>query len=145
MIYAQPLQRITRLTESDLSNHDGVVSVRFGNTAVHLPEPLATHARTLLANTPRTRNAKIASEASWLFPGVDPGRPSTQTGLSRRLTRVGVKAGLIAERPSSNSPPRCQPHLSQISSVCIAALQRSGCRLSGRTWADYPANLRLDD
>lgn len=119
VIYAQPLHRINRLTTSDLTDNERDVTVQFGRTAINLPEPLASHARTLLASTPRTRNANFAVYTSWLFPGVDPGRPITQAGLSRRLARLGVRAGahrraalfqLAAEMPATRRrPPRNPP------------------------------------
>jgi hypothetical protein len=139
VIYAQPLHRITRLTTNDLTDNEAGVGVRLGATAVELPEPLAGHVRALLAErNPQSRKAKVVADAGWLFPGVDPGRPITQSGMSRRLRRHGVKAGahrlaalyqLAAEMPAALVADLLGVH---------RVTADVWCRTAGRIWANYP-------
>jgi hypothetical protein len=139
VIYAQPLHRISRLKLEDITIEPDYVGIRFGNSAVAFPEPLAGHLRELLAQrNPEPRKARTIVDTGWLFPGANPGRPITQTGLSRRLQRQGVRAGrhrivalyqLAAEMPA--------PIVADLLGISpdTASLW---ARVAGRTWSDYP-------
>lgn len=93
LLYAQTLSRVAVMTVDAITATDTDVSVRFGTQAITIPEPLATHVRTLIA-TGRAHHIGIGSTLSsrWLFPGHLPGRPITALRLGQRLSHFGIDA-----------------------------------------------------
>ena len=79
-----------------------------------MPEPLGSHARELLAEESVPRKLRVCDQSPWLSPGADPGRPLTETAISRRVTVVADLLGI-------------SPHTANVLA-----------RLAGRPWADYP-------
>ncbi len=74
----------------------------------------------------------------WLFPGADPGRPLSETAISRRVRRFGVRAGehrvAALAQLASEMPPAVVADLLGISPHTANVW----ARLAGRPWADYP-------
>jgi hypothetical protein len=139
VVYAQPLHKISRLTTEDVVVRDDTVSVRCGASAVELPEPLAGHARELLAIRRREpRKARIVDDPGWLFPGADPGRPIGQAALGDRLRRHGLRPGAhrlaALHQLAAEMPPALVADLLGISPTTANVWSR----LAGRTWAGYP-------
>ena len=93
LLYAQTLSRVAVMTVDAITATNTDVSVRFGTQAITVPEPLATHVRTLIA-TGRAHHIAIGSTPTsrWLFPGHLPGRPITALRLGQRLSRFGIDA-----------------------------------------------------
>ena len=71
---------------------DGV-RLRLGRVPIHLPEPAATIARTVLANRKGQAAIGARQPSPWLFPGGQPGRPISADGLTRRLNALGIRPG----------------------------------------------------
>ena len=81
------------MTAAQIQASDDSVRLRLGRVPIHLPEPAATIARTVLAN--RKGQAAIGARrpSAWLFPGGQPGRPISADGLTRRLNALGIRPG----------------------------------------------------
>jgi len=139
VLYAQPLFKVSRLTTGDLDTDDGPVVARISGAAIEFPEPLAGHARDLLAQRqPAPRKAHLPVDPGWLFPGKVPGRPITAQALSRQLARHGVRAerhrltalfDFAAEMPA--------PLLADILGISRHTAERWS-RLANRSWSSYP-------
>jgi hypothetical protein len=139
VIYAQPLNKITRLRTTDLDVGTERVAVRLGATTIELPEPLGGHARTLITERqPHPRKARLPVDPGWLFPGA-PGLPINPDTLSDRLARLGIRAAqhrlaallnLAADIPA--------PLLAELLGIHPNTAQ-AWSRLANRTWGDYPA------
>ena len=69
---------------------DGV-RLRLGRVPIHLPEPVATLARTVLADRKGHATIGARQPSPWLFPGGQPGRPLTTARLTRRLNELGIR------------------------------------------------------
>lgn len=139
-LYAQPLFKVSRLRLDDLEVAPDRVVVRFGRSAINLPEPLAGHARALIVSRePAPRKANLPVDPGWLFPGKVPGRPITPAGLSRQLALHGVRAGnhrLTALYEFAGEMPA--PLLAEILGVNRNTAE-AWSRLANRSWAEYPA------
>lgn len=86
LLYGQQLSRITAITTEQVHHRDNQVFLRLGRDEITIPEPLATLLITL------TRNSRYSTSASWLFPGLHPGRPLTPARLGERLRKLGIHA-----------------------------------------------------
>ena len=93
LLYAQGATAISQMTAAQIQASDNSVRLRLGRVPIHLPEPAATIARTVLAN--RKGQAAIGARrpSPWLFPGGQPGRPISADGLTRRLNALGIRPG----------------------------------------------------
>lgn len=139
VIYAQPLNKISRLRTTDLDVGPDRVLVRLGTATIELPEPLADHARQLIdERRPQPRKARLPGDAGWLFPGA-PGRAIDPDTLSDRLARLGIRAAqhrlaallhLAADIPA--------PLLADLLGIHPNTAQ-VWSRLANRTWGDYQA------
>jgi hypothetical protein len=87
--FAQSVSHVARLTIDDIAIDSEAVAIRFGDSAITLPEPLAAHLRELIADRSGWHAATVP-ETRWLFPGGAPRRPISEQVLSRRLKRIGV-------------------------------------------------------
>jgi len=137
VIYAQPLFRIVELRRDDVVVHQDSVTVRFGPTAIKTPEPLAGYARELLQPPPSPRKVLVRDASGWLFPGADPGRPITASGLSNRLRRLGIqpakhRVAALAQL-AAEMPPAVVADLLGITPNTASLW----ARLAGRPWSDY--------
>jgi hypothetical protein len=145
LLYAQPLSRVATMTLDTVTTTEADVLVRFGTQAVTVPEPLATHLRTL-TTTGRTHHIGIGSTASstWLFPGHLPGRPITANRLGQRLGAHGINAR-AARRAA-------QQHLAaQVPAVVLAEMLGVAIgtavhwvHAAGGDWANYAAITATD-
>jgi hypothetical protein len=86
LLYAQPLSRIHRLTTDDLTDYEGELHVRLGDTPTPVPEPFAALLRQLAA---ATDHRGVLSPGAWLFPGRLAGQPIGYHTLSKRLRQLG--------------------------------------------------------
>jgi hypothetical protein len=91
VLYAQSVNRISRLTADDVSATDASVRLRLGVSPLLLPPPMADPVRALLPPRRQTTAAKLAGDTLWLFPGQHPGRPVDSLALAERLRAVGVR------------------------------------------------------
>jgi len=93
LLYAQGATAISQMTTSQIQASDDGVRLHLGRVPIHLPDPVATIARTVLAS--RKGHAAIGARhpSPWLFPGGQPGRPISTDGLTRRLNDLGIRPG----------------------------------------------------
>ncbi|MST33081.1 hypothetical protein GHK86_10155, partial [Acidimicrobiaceae bacterium USS-CC1] len=79
VLYAQPLNRIARLTTDHVAVHDDHVELHLGPDPLVLPEPFAT----LISSLPRRRRQGTAEQltTTWLFPGGHASQPLTANAL----------------------------------------------------------------
>jgi hypothetical protein len=90
LLYAQGVTAISNMTidQIQLDAHDAYV--RLGPVPIHLPEPVATLARTVAANRKGHATIGTLTPSPWLFPGGQPGRPISGPRLTHRLRNVGI-------------------------------------------------------
>lgn len=140
LLFGLPLSRIRHLTIDQVHVTDTRSFLRTGRHPLLLPPRLAVLIHRL-AETPLTRARLVTSGTAsrWLFPGLTPGRPTTQTGIRDKLrdynidTRPARNAALISlagELPSTVLADVLG--LSTTTAVQWAAL-------AGRDWAAYVA------
>jgi len=138
VVFAQPVTKLASLTVDDVAINDETVAIRFGQTAITLPQPLDGHLRELIAER-RDRAAAELPTPPWLFPGSSPGRPIGAQSLSRRLKRIGVdcQARRIAALVdiAGHIPA---PVLADLLGLGILTATR-WAEIAGRPWGDYPA------
>jgi integrase len=138
VLFAQPVGRIARLTVDDITVVDESVAVRFGDTAITLPGPLASDLRVLIADR-RGCVAAAVPESRWLFPGGSPGQPISERVLSLRLKRIGVdcpEARRTALLQLAGQMPAAL--VADLLGVHVATATQ-WAQIAGRTWSDYPA------
>lgn len=97
LCYGQPLARIVRLRLDHVHDNEDALAITFGRTDVVLPPVIAEIVRALAAHPGRAVTG-TSDRNQWLFPGQQPGRPLTATGLEEQLHRYGIEA-----RASRNS------------------------------------------
>jgi hypothetical protein len=93
LLYAQGATAISQMTTSQIQGSDDGIRLRLGRVPIHLPEPAATLARTVLANRKGQAAIGARQPSPWLFPGGQPGRPISADGLTRRLNALGIRPG----------------------------------------------------
>jgi hypothetical protein len=122
----------------DITVVDESVAVRFGDTAITLPEPLASDLRVLIADR---RGCVVAAvpESRWLFPGGSPGQPISERVLSLRLKRIGGDCP-VARRTALLQLAGQMPAalVADLLGVHVATATQ-WAQIAGRTWSDYPA------
>ena len=91
LLYAQGATAISRLTVEHVNVHDGGVRLRLGRVPIHLPEPVATIARAVVANRKGHATIGATKPSPWLFPGGQPGRPISTQRLTQRLNNLGIR------------------------------------------------------
>jgi integrase len=137
-VYAQPIGRVARFTLGDITISDGNTTIRFGETPVTLPGPLANAVREWLHQRDAAMPPMVAP-SPWLFPGNPPSRPIGELALSRRLKRIGVDCNddrraallhLAGEIPAAI--------LSDLVGVHVNTAT-AWAEIAGRPWGDYPS------
>ena len=93
LLYAQGATAISQMTVGQIQAGDDGVRLRLGRVPIHLPEPAATLARTVLANRKGHATIGARQPSPWLFPGGQPGRPISTARLTRRLNELGIRPG----------------------------------------------------
>jgi hypothetical protein len=90
LLYAQGTTAISLMTVEQIHDDDHEVRLQLGHVPIHLPEPVATLARTVAANRKGHATIGALTPSSWLFPGGQPGRPISSTHLTQRLNNLGI-------------------------------------------------------
>jgi hypothetical protein len=137
VLFAQPVGRIARLTVDAITVVNGSVAVRFGDTAIMLPEPLAGDLRVLIADR-RGCVAAGVPESRWLFPGGSPGQPISDRVLSLRLKRIGVDCPEARRTALQRAGQMPAALVADLLGVHVATATQ-WAQIAGRTWGDYPA------
>lgn len=138
VLFAQPVGRIARLLVDAITVVGGSVAVRFGDTAIMLPEPLAGDLRVLIADR-RGCVAAGVPESRWLFPVRLTGPADQRTRPSLRLKRIGVdcpEARRTALLQLAGQMPAAL--VADLLGVHVATATQ-WAQIAGRTWGDYPA------
>lgn len=89
LLYAQSLNRISRLTIDDIITDDHGISIRLGTPASPVPAPFDRLLTDYLAVRPNLITATNPG-SRWLFPGRSAGQPLHPTSMRRRLHRLGI-------------------------------------------------------
>lgn len=86
LVFAQPVSRAVKLTWDDVVVREDEVSLKLGDFAIVLPEPLDAPWRKL-ADTAPGRTAAHAAGSRWVFPGQVPGAHVSATTVVNRLRK----------------------------------------------------------
>ena len=89
LLYAQSLDRISRLTIDDVITNGQGVSIRLGTPPSPVPPPFDRIVTSYLAARPSLITATNPG-SRWLFPGRSAGQPLHPTSMRRRLHRLGI-------------------------------------------------------
>lgn len=119
LLFGLPISRIRHITIDQLDIDETSSFLRTGRHPLLLPPKLANLLKQL-ADTPHTaaRISTKATDARWLFPGLTPGRPTSQLAFTHRLRDLGINAERLATPRSSPSPATCPSRSSPTSSDC---------------------------
>lgn len=137
LLYAQPVNRLVRLTIDDIEHHPDEIRLNLGTPASPVPPPIASLLLQLAAN--RTNmNTASNPHCRWLFPGGRAGQPLTPGTLTKQLqahsipvtqTRTAAFRQLVLQTPApvtahalGYSPHTATQHLIN----------------TGATWSRYP-------
>lgn len=91
LLYAQGVTAIARMTVEHIQVGTQDVLLHLGRVPIHLPEPVATLARTVVANPKGHATIGAAAPSPWLFPGGQPGQPISTQQLTHRLRNLGIR------------------------------------------------------
>lgn len=91
LLYAQGTTAISHMTVEQIQVDAHDVRLRLGRAPIHLPEPLDTLARTVVANRKGHATIGALAPSPWLFPGGQPGRPISSARLTQRLNNLGIR------------------------------------------------------
>lgn len=95
LVFAQPIEKIVRLTWDDVTVTDDLVTVSLAGLAIALPDPLNDPWRRLAADPGHDQTAAHPN-SNWVFRGHSPGRPIAAATLRERLRAVfGVRAARL--------------------------------------------------
>jgi hypothetical protein len=90
LLYAQPLNRITRLTLDDITlDARGQMLIRLGDPPAPVPAPFDAIINDYLAARPNLTTATNPN-STWLFPGRRAGQPLHPTSIRLRLSTLGI-------------------------------------------------------
>ncbi len=137
-VFAQPVSRVARLTANDVAIDPENVAIRFGDTAINMPGPVANDLRQLLADI-TDGSSTIVRHPTWLFPGSPSSRPMGEQVLSRRMKRIGVECN-DARRAALLQLAGCLPAaiVADLLGIHVATATQ-WAQIAGRPWGDYPA------
>ena len=91
LLFAQPINRLTRLTVHDVDIAATSVRIRLAREWVEVPELFAALLARHVACRPNRQTAANAT-TDWLFPGAMPNAPLKPAYVSDALVRIGVPA-----------------------------------------------------
>lgn len=137
-VFAQPVSRVAHLTADDVAIDGQNVTVRLGDTALSMPEPVANDVRALLTDIAAQPSATVR-HPPWLFPGGTSARPIGEQVLSGRLKRIGVDCNdarraallqLAGQLPAAIVADLLGVHVSTAT---------QWAQIAGRPWGHYPA------
>jgi hypothetical protein len=140
LLFGLPISRIRHLTAEQLDISQDRSLLLIGQHPLLLPTKLATLLKRL-ADAPRTRARLATSDNSprWLFPGLTPGRPTSQSGFQIKLRALGIDA-----RPARNAALISlagnlpTPVLADVLGLSTTTAERWAA-LAKRDWAAYIA------
>ena len=140
LLFGLPVSRIRHLTVDQLDTAGDRSFLRTGQHPLLLPPKLADLLKCLAA-APHTRSRLAASGNSsrWLFPGLTPGRPASQSSIQVKLRGLGLVA-----RPARNAALIALagdipvPVLADVLGLSITTAERWAA-LAKRDWAAYIA------
>ena len=141
LLYAQGATAISQMTVKQIQIDDHKVRLHLGRVPIHLPEPIATLARTVIANRKGHATIGALKPSPWLFPGGQPGRPISTARLTQRLTNLGI-------RPNQTRSTALFQLATEIPAAILARtlgihtnVAVTWQRLSGGDWATYAAEI----
>jgi len=141
LLYAQNATAISQMTVEQIQADDHKVRLHLGRVPIHLPEPLATLARDVLANRKGHATIGVLAPSPWLFPGGQPGRPISSARLTQRLTNLGIRPNQTRSTAlfqlATEIPAAILARTLGIHTDVAVAWQR----LSGGDWASYAAQI----
>ena len=88
LLYAQPLTRILRLTEGDLTRDDDQAWLNLGDPPSPVPPPFDELLRQLCAA--RYDHVPVNRTSTWLFPGRQAGQPADYQSMAQQLRDLGL-------------------------------------------------------
>lgn len=91
LLYAQGVTAISRMTVDHIQVSSQQVRLHLGRVPIHLPEPVASLARTVVANRKGHATIGAAAPSPWLFPGGQPARAISTQQLTHRLRNLGIR------------------------------------------------------
>ena len=89
LLYAQSLDRVTRLTIDDITTVDGQMLIALGDPPAPVPAPFDALISQYLAARPNLTTATNPN-SRWLFPGRRAGQPLHPTTIRLRFQRLGI-------------------------------------------------------
>lgn len=94
LLYGQQLSRIAALRREQMTvTSDGATPLHLGATQIELPAPLDELFRRLAdVRRPNSAFSGAVRSSTWMFEGVQHGRPITAAQLGNRLRRLGIEA-----------------------------------------------------
>lgn len=141
LLYAQNPASICRMVVTNIDTTSDPVNLHLGRAPIHLPEPVAEIARSVVANRKGHATIGALSPSPWLLPGGQPGRPISTGQLTHRLNRLGIRPG----------PARSTALFQLATKIPAAILARtlgihtdvavSWQRLSAGAWTSYAAQV----
>jgi hypothetical protein len=140
LLFGLPVSRIRHLTTDQLDIGADRSVLRTGHHPLLLPPKLAALLKRLAA-APHTRSRIAGGQNTtrWLFPGLTPGRPASQSSFQVKLRDLG-----IAARPARNAALIALaddlpvPVLADVLGLSLTTAQRWAA-LAQRDWAAYIA------
>jgi hypothetical protein len=138
LLYAQSLDRITRLTIDDISVTEGQMLIALGHPPAPVPPPFDAVIAEYLAARPNLTTATNPN-SRWLFPGRRAGQPMHPTSIRLRFSRLEI--------PNLNARTRAfREMLLQAPPSVVAGMLGYGTNRaevlaaeSGSTWKHYAA------
>jgi integrase len=91
LVFGQQIEKIARLTWSDVSINDDLVSITLGSINIALTSPLDEPLR-LLASEPRQGLTAAHPATPWIFRGLSPGQHLHPDHLRKRVKRSSPSA-----------------------------------------------------
>jgi hypothetical protein len=137
-VFAQPVSRVARLTAEDVAVDGENVAIRFGDTAISMPQPIARDLRGLLADITKG-SSTIVRHPPWLFPGSPPSRPLGEHVLSLRMKRLGVECNGARRAALLQLAGRLPAAIVADLLGIHVATATQWAQIAGRPWGDYPA------
>jgi hypothetical protein len=141
LLYAQGATAISQMTVEQIQIDDHKVRLHLGRVPIHMPEPVATLARTVITHRKGHATIGALTPSPWLFPGGQPGRPISTARLTQRLTNLGI-------RPNQTRSTALFQLATEIPAAILARtvgihtnVAVTWQRLSGGDWATYAAEI----
>ncbi|MEU0394926.1 hypothetical protein ABZ208_19530 [Streptomyces sp. NPDC006208] len=91
LLYAQQLETVIRLKADQVTEEGGKVLLHLGTSPVLLAPPLDQVMRDLLATRRGRSIIGAPADCVWLFPGNRPGHHIGESGMRKRLAKIGVR------------------------------------------------------